>query len=96
MTAPARIYDSPTESFRVGSMMAFYENSETTNLQTGDNVWFWSYADEANPERRCGAVSGFTLATEGEVVRVRIIDAAVFESAMLLTSSVRLVKAGES
>jgi hypothetical protein len=76
--------------------MVFYETSETTNLQTGDNVWFWSYADEANPERRCGVVSGFTLATEGEVVRVRIIDAAVIESAMLLTSSVRLVKAGES
>ncbi len=76
--------------------MVFYESSETTNLQTGDKVWFWSYADEANPERRCGVVSGFTLATEGEVVRVRIIDAAVIESAMLLTSSVRLVKAGES
>ncbi len=75
--------------------MVFYEISETTNLQTGDSVWFWSYADEANPERRCGVVSGFTLATEGEVVRVRIIDAAVIESAMLLTSSVWLVKAEE-
>ena len=74
--------------------MAFYENSETTNLQIGDSVWFWSYADEANPERRCGVVIGFTLATEGEVVRVRISDAAVNESSMLLTSSVRLVKAG--
>jgi len=76
-------------------MMAFYENSESANLQTGDNVWFWSYADEANPERRCGVVTGFTLATEGEIVRVRISDAAVNESSMLLTSSVRLVKAGE-
>jgi hypothetical protein len=76
--------------------MAFYENSETTNLQIGDSVWFWSYADEANPERRCGVVTGFTLATEGEIVRVRIRDAAVKESSMLLTSSVRLVKAGES
>ena len=77
-------------------MMAFHENSQTTNLQIGDSVWFWSFADEAKPERRCGVVSGFTLATEGEAVRVRISDAAVNESAMVLTSSVRLVKAGES
>ena len=71
--------------------MAFYENSETTNLQTGNSVWFWSYADETNPERRCGVVTGFTLATEGEVVRVRIIDAAVNESAMLPITSVFFV-----
>ena len=45
--------------------MALYENSQTTNLQIGDSVWFWSYADEAKPERRRGVVSGFTLATEG-------------------------------
>ena len=75
--------------------MALYENSETTNLQAGDSIWFWSCADEANPERRCGVVSGFTLATEGEVVRVRVSDATVNESAMLRTSSVRLVKAWE-
>ena len=40
-------------------------------------------------------MTGFTLATKGEIVRVRISDAAVKESSMLLTSSVRLVKAGE-
>ncbi|MGI9520125.1 MAG: hypothetical protein ACR2PG_00620 [Hyphomicrobiaceae bacterium] len=65
--------------------MAFYENSQTTKLQIGDSVWFWSYADEAKPERRRAVESGFTQATEGEVVRVRISDAAVKESAMLLT-----------
>ena len=31
---------------------------------------FWSYADEANPERRCGVVTGFTLATEGGFVEI--------------------------
>ena len=76
--------------------MAFYENSQTTKLQRGDSVWFWSFADEAKPERRRGVVSGFKLATEGEVVRVHISDASLNESAMLLTRSVRLVKARES
>ena len=65
--------------------MAFYEYSQTTNLRIGDSVWFWSYADEAKPERRRGVVSGFTLGTEGEVVRVRLSEAPIKESAMLLT-----------
>ena len=92
-----RVYWSLVASNGVGcgAAMAFYEYSTTTNLQIGDSVWFWSYANEACPERRRGVVTGFTVATEGEVVRVRISDATVNESSMLLTSSVRLVKAGK-